>query len=120
VTTIHLFTTDTERIGASYGPAFDAELIDISGMTQRPAAYPTAIKWPPDWVGVAPSDAPKASVAIPSLDEFVAQLRVEPPTEHIAFGLSDPSLLTTSALDEVVEIAHEQGVDAYIVVDLGD
>lgn len=120
MTAIRLFTTDTDRIASRYAP-FDAELIGIRSLRHRPLGYPAAIKFPPgEWVGVAPQDAPHASVAVHSLDEFVAQLRVEPPTEDIAFGLSDPSLLTTPALDEVIEIAHEQGVDAYIVVDLDE
>jgi hypothetical protein len=106
---IRVITTDPGRITGD-ALAFDAEFVGISDMGQRPPGYPAFLKFPPgEWVGVAPE-----------LDDLVVRLRSEPPTRHIAFGISDPTLLASPALQDVVEIAIEHGVDANIVVDLGE
>jgi hypothetical protein len=107
---IRVITTDLERITTSFGLAFDAELIGISDLGQRPPGYPDFVKWPPkEWVG-----------AVPELSDLVAQLRSEPGTGYIAFGISDPALLASPVLLDAIEIATTRGVDADIVVDLGD
>jgi hypothetical protein len=103
---IRVITVDSGRIEAGAPIPFEAELVAVSDMSQPPSGYPSFIKFPPETVVGEYAE----------LAELVARFRADPPTGHIAFGISSSALLVSAPMAEAVEIAMEQGVDADIVV----
>jgi hypothetical protein len=106
MTKVRIVTADPDQIDTD-AMDFDVELLGVDDLTEPPPGYPSMIEFPPS----------HAIGEYEELDSLAKRLDADPPTHRVAFGISNPDLLSSSALEETVAIVQAQGVGADIVID---
>jgi hypothetical protein len=106
MTKVRIITIDPDRIDTDTMD-FEVELLGVDDLAEAPPGYPSMIGFPPgNPIG-----------EYTELISLTKRLDADPPTNRIAFGISNPNLLTSPALGEAVAIVRAQGVGADIVID---
>lgn len=106
MTRVRIITVNPDQIETD-AMDFEVELLGVDDLTEPPPGYPSMIEFPPG----------HAIGEYTELNSLTKRLDADPPTNRIAFGISNPDLLASSALEEAVAIVRAHGVGADIVID---
>lgn len=105
---IRLFITDAEALPAELALRSTPRIIEVERLDVPPPTIAGSEKWPPDWVGFAPSAT-----------QLHALRQHGEGTQHIALALQGTDLLSDPQFAGWVDEAREEGYTVDLVVYLG-